>query len=754
MSQTPAPTTPDLVFDVTGMDCGDCARSIERVVAQLPGVDSAQVSFGAGTLTVGPENGASDELRRAIGSAVDRAGYVAVLRTNERDGRRLQAPWWTNRKLIPTGIAILLWLGAFAMDHLADRGGAAIALYLLAIAAGGYPIMRAALQSLMARRVDMNVLMTVSVIGAAILGEWSEGALVVVLFTIGTTLQAITLERTRSALRSLLDLAPAEATVLRDGVEVTASVASLQVNDLVRVRPGDRVPADGEIHSGASALNESAITGESLPVEKGEGDQVYAGTLNGSGVLVVRMTKPASGSMLANIVHLVEEAQSSKAPSQQLVDRFASIYTPAVVALAAVIALGGWIFADGATWVYRALVLLVVACPCALVISTPVSIVSAIGAATRRGMLVKGGSALEEAGRARVVALDKTGTLTLGRPAVTRIVPFVEQPESELLSLAAAVEHDSEHPLARAIVAKALHDHVPQRVATNFAALPGRGARATVDGDDLVIGSDRLMADVGVDAAALDRVRRIAGEFAERGESTLTMARVDGAGVTILGVIAVADRIRPGAHEAVRTLRMHGVKHVVVLTGDQEAVAQRIAAEVGADEVRAELLPHEKSEAIAALQERYGSVAMVGDGINDAPALATANVGIAMGIGGTDVALESADLALMRDDLFAVGKVIDLSQRTLAIIRQNVTLSLVTKAIALLLGMLGFVNLWIAVLADVGTSVVVTLNGLRLARLRDDDLAVAPAAVEEDVGACGCGDDHAHEHDHQRVVAG
>jgi Zn2+/Cd2+-exporting ATPase len=535
---------------------------------------------------------------------------------------------------------------------------------------------------------------------------------------------------------------------------VTASVASLQVNDLVRVRPGDRVPADGEIHSGASALNESAITGESLPVEKGEGDQVYAGTLNGSGVLVVRMTKPASGSMLANIVHLVEEAQSSKAPSQQLVDRFASIYTPAVVALAAVIALGGWIFADGATWVYRALVLLVVACPCALVISTPVSIVSAIGAATRRGMLVKGGSALEEAGRARVVALDKTGTLTLGRPAVTRIVPFVDQPESELLSLAAAVEHDSEHPLARAIVAKALHDHVPQRVATNFAALPGRGARATVDGDDLVIGSDRLMADVGVDAAALDRVRRIAGEFAERGESTLTMARVDGAGVTILGVIAVADRIRPGAHEAVRTLRMHGVKHVVVLTGDQEAVAQRIAAEVGADEVRAELLPHEKSEAIAALQERYGSVAMVGDGINDAPALATANVGIAMGIGGTDVALESADLALMRDDLFAVGKVIDLSQRTLAIIRQNVTLSLVTKAIALLLGMLGFVNLWIAVLADVGTSVVVTLNGLRLARLRDDDLAVAPAAVEEDVGACGCGDDHAHEHDHQRVVAG
>ncbi|HVL23158.1 MAG TPA: cation-translocating P-type ATPase [Thermomicrobiales bacterium] len=750
MSETATrPATSDLVFDVTGMDCGDCARSIERVVGQLPGVDTARVSFGAGTLTVRPEGGATDGLPRAVGSAVDRAGYAAVLRTDALAGRR-QAPWWTNRKLIPTAIAILLWLGAFALDHLAGQRSAAVALFLGAIVIGGYPIMRAALQALGARRVDMNVLMTVSVIGAALLGEWSEGALVVVLFTVGTTLQAITLERTRSALRSLLDLAPAEATVLHDGVEVTTSVAVLRAGDLVRVRPGERLPADGEILSGASALNESAITGESLPVEKGEGDPVYAGTLNGSGALVVRVAKPAADSMLANIVHLVEEAQASKAPSQQLVDRFAAVYTPVVVALAAVIAVAGWVFGDGSTWVYRALVLLVVACPCALVISTPVAIVSAIGAATRRGMLVKGGVALEEAGRAKVVAFDKTGTLTLGRPAVTRIVSLADLPERELLSLAAAVEHDSEHPLARAIVARALHDHVPTRVASDFEALPGRGARAVVDGAEIVIGGDRLMGEVGLDAAALARAGELAAELVERGESTLTMARVDGDRAMILGVIGVADRLRPGVREAVESLRAHGVERVVVLTGDRRAVAERIAAAVGADEVRAELLPHEKAEAIAALRERHGPVAMVGDGVNDAPALATADVGIAMGIGGTDVALDSADLALMRDDLFAVGRVIELSHRTLAIIRQNVTLSMVTKAIALLLGTLGFVNLWIAVLADVGTSVVVTLNGLRLARMREEEPVVI--ADEEPVAVCGCGEEHDHDHAHAHEV--
>ncbi|HEV2128956.1 MAG TPA: cation-translocating P-type ATPase, partial [Thermomicrobiales bacterium] len=620
---------------------------------------------------------------------------------------------------------------------------------------GGHQIMRAGLASLRARRVDMNVLMTVSVFGAAILGEWSEGALVVVLFSIGTTLQAVAFDRTRGAIRALLDLTPQEARVVRHGIETTVAVASLERGDIVRVRPGERLPADGEVLTGFSAVDQAPITGESMPVERGEGDEVFAGSLNGSGVLDIRVTKRSSQSMLANIVHLVEGAQSSRAPSQQLVDRFASVYTPIVVALAAAIALaGGGIAGDWGTWVYRSLVLLVIACPCALVISTPVSIVSAIGAATRHGMLVKGGAALEEAGRSRLVAFDKTGTLTLGRPTVTRIVvPEIgsgtyRQSEQDLLALAAAVERDSEHPLAGAVVAKALHDRVPELPATNFEAFPGRGASSLVDGREIAVGNKRLMIELGVPAGDLVALDVIAeGSLARAGETALLVAERMPDAWHVLGVIAVADRVRPGAKEAVQRLRDLGIERVVMLTGDRRTVAETIGAQVGVDEIRAELLPHEKAEAIASLQADGWHVTQVGDGVNDAPALATADVGIAMGMGGTDLALESADLALMRDDLWVVGSVIALSRRTVAIIRQNITLSMVTKLIALLLGVLGFVNLWIAVLADVGTSVLVTLNGLRLAHMSD---VPAPTASPAEAAVCSCADCGSAERDTAR----
>ncbi|MBA2758703.1 MAG: cadmium-translocating P-type ATPase [Chloroflexia bacterium] len=710
-----------LVFDVTGMDCGDCARSVERVVGQLPQVDNATVSFASGTLTVKPhETGENhDDVVRSVGGAVDRAGYTAVLR-EKFGGRRVSAlPWWRNRKLIPAVAATVLWVAAFVVGQTVETEVWSTALYAVAIVVGGMPIMRSGLVALTARRIDMNVLMTISVIGAALLGEWSEGGLVVVLFSIGTTLQAVTFDRTRNAIRALLDLAPDEARVVRDGVETLVAVHSLQVDDVVRVRPGDRLPADGEVIDGHSAMDQAAITGESLPVERGVGDEVYAGTVNGSGTVLVRVTKLSSESMLANIVHLVEEAQSSRAPSQQLVDRFAAVYTPAVVAVAALIALGvGGFSGNWDTWIYRALVLLVIACPCALVISTPVAIVSAIGAATRGGMLVKGGAALEDAGRVKTVAFDKTGTLTMGRPTVASLIPYGDADEREVLELAAAVEQPSEHPLARAIVARALHDAVAVPVATGFAGLPGRGAQATVDGAKIVVGSDRLMREAGVSADALSWIERHATDFAGSGESVLSVGRRPGDGpAELLGVIAVADRVRPDVRESLAALRRIGVERIVMLTGDREEVASTIAAQVGVDEYRANLLPDEKSGAIRELQRQHGSVAMVGDGINDAPALATADVGIAMGVGGSDVALESADLALMRDDLSALSRLFDLSHRTVAIIRQNVTLSLVTKAVALLLGTLGFVNLWIAVLADMGTSIIVTLNGLRLARV-------------------------------------
>nr|MBA2776132.1 cadmium-translocating P-type ATPase [Chloroflexia bacterium] len=447
-----------VVFDIAGMDCADCATSVERVVANLPGVSAARVSFGAGTLTVEPKlpTVAGKELARAVGGAVDRAGYTAIVRIDGAARSHAPRTWWRNRKLIPTAVAISLWIAAIVAEFGFERSMLSTVLFALAIVIGGFPIARSAMTSLRARRLDMNVLMTISVIGAAAIGEWTEGALVVVLFSMGTTLQALAFDRTRGAIRGLLDQAPDEALVLRNDLEVTVAVTDLAVGDVVRVRPGDRLPADGEVIDGSSAVQQAAITGESMPVGKAIGDSVFAGTINGAGTLLVRVTNLSSESMLAKIVHLVEQAQSSKAPSQQLVDRFAAVYTPVVVAVAGLIAAFGWALSSSPeTWVYRALVLLVIACPCALVISTPVAIVSAIGSATRMGILVKGGAALEDMARVRTIAFDKTGTLTLGRPGVTAVIPFGVETEGSVLAAAASVEQVSEHPLARAIVARA-----------------------------------------------------------------------------------------------------------------------------------------------------------------------------------------------------------------------------------------------------------------------------------------------------------
>lgn len=737
-----------IVFDIAGMDCGDCARSVERVVGQLPGVAIADVSFGAATLRVGfAESGSGiPDMERAIERAVDRAGYTATPRTAGRRTILAEAPWWKNRKLLPTALALMLWLGASVFQLVASQHVAPIAMYLAAIMIGGFPIATAAITSLRVLRLDMNVLMTISVIGAMALGDWSEAGLVVVLFGIGTTLQGITFDRTRRAIRSLLDVAPDEAQVLRSGVEVTIAVSALVPDDRIVVRPGDRIPADGEIEAGRSAINQATITGEATQVEKANGDPVFAGTINGTGSLTIRVTKRSSESMLAGIVHLVEEAQASKAPSQQLVDRFAALYTPAVVVLAVVLASGGYLIGnDGSSWLYRSLVLLVIACPCALVISTPVSIVSAIGAATRNGILVKGGAALEDMSRVSTIAMDKTGTLTLGRPSVTAVIPFGGRSTSDVLAMAASAERSSEHPLARAVIARALHDNLSVPEADRFEALPGRGVRAMINGAQILVGSERMLREAGIEDRDLSEVTMVADRFATGGGSTLAVARIAPSGnVDVLGMIAVSDRIRPGVSGIVARLRTDGIRRLIVLTGDRQAVANSVGASVGADEVRATLLPAEKALAIVELR-RTGSIAMVGDGVNDAPALAVANVGIGMGLGGTDVALESADLVLMRDDLAGLETIVRLSRRTVNVIRQNVALSLVTKLAALILASSGFVNLWIAILVDVGTSLIVTLNGLRLARvaspLRPVDFDVRD---EKQAAACDCGSNHSH----------
>ncbi|MCL6430832.1 MAG: cadmium-translocating P-type ATPase, partial [Anaerolineae bacterium] len=595
-----------------------------------------------------------------------------------------------------------------------------ILFYAAAVVAGGFDVARSAISALRTtRNIDMNLLMTIAVIGAALIGEWSEAAAVIVLFSLGNTLEAYTLDRTRDSVRALIELAPQEATLLRDGREETVRAEALQAGDLVRVRPGERIPADGEVVEGASAVDQAPITGEAVPVDKAPGDPVFAGTVNGYGVLTVRVTDAPSDSTLARLVGLIEQAQAQRAPSQRFVDRFAHFYTPAVIAIAAGIAILPPLLTSSAAtpWVYRALVLLVIACPCALVISTPVAIVAALGRAAREGVLIKGGVYLEAAGSLRAVAFDKTRTLTLGRPVVTDILPFNGRHELEVLAVAAALERNSEHPLAQAVVREARHRGLSPEPATGFEALPGRGARGRVNGRTALIGSRALFEEcltippeVSTHLEQLERQGRtvfIVGFCPSNGEMPPS---------ELLGAIAVADRVRPESRPAIEELRAAGLQHIAMVTGDNATTAEAIARQVGIDEVLANLLPAQKVEAVERLLAEHGRVAMVGDGVNDAPALARATVGIAMGAAGTDVALETADIALMGDDLTKVPATLRLSRRTVAVIWQNIALSLAIKGAFVLLASLGAATLWMAVFADMGTSLIVTLNGMRLAR--------------------------------------
>ncbi len=711
-----------LRFRLEGLDCADCAKSLEGVVASVPGVDSAAIDFANATLEV-TVSGTGD-LVHAITDVVAQAGYTARLETGEvarpqpqrdfgyfllsqRRGRRtLAAAAGAALGAIFSALPLPPWVG--------------ILFYAAGIVAGGADIARSAVAALRtSRNIDMNLLMTVAVIGAAAIGQWSEAAVVVFLFSLGNTLEAFTLDRARNAVRSLIELAPQEATLIHGDHEERVRVETLHVGDRVRIRPGERIPADGEVVEGSSAVNEAPITGESVPVDKGPGSPLYAGTVSGFGTLIERVTEPPSDSTLARIVRLVEQAQAQKAPSQRFVDRFARIYTPAVIGIAVAVAIiptvafGGNAFA----WVARALTLLVIACPCALVISTPVAIVSALGRAARDGVLIKGGSYLEESGRLNAVALDKTGTLTAGRPAVTDIIALNGQTEQEVLGLAAALERNSEHPLAQAVVREARHRGLSPAPARNFRALPGRGARGEVDAQDLMIGNRALLGDcVPIPKETEGRLERLEQE----GKTVFLLGHCPQDGETmpnrLLGAIAVADQVRPEARPAVQALRAAGLQHIIMLTGDNPSTAAAIGRAVGVDAVRANLLPADKVEAVEELLAEYGSVAMVGDGVNDAPALARATVGIAMGAAGTDAALETADIALMGDDLTKVPDTLQLSRRALNIIRQNIAFALIIKALFVVLAIAGIATLWAAVFADTGTSLIVTLNGMRLAR--------------------------------------
>ena len=690
-------------FRLTGLTCTDCAARLEKAIGALPGVDRARLNFGAGKLTV---EGSVDP-KVVIREAAQYDGTVARLEGAPAGPTRGWRERLPQLRMVTAGLCILGgWIAEYGIGNLP----LGTALFAAAIPIGGYATIRQGIRALARMQFDMNGMMTGAVIGAAFLGEWEEGAVVAFLYSASNWLEGYTMDRARRSIRSLMDLAPKLARVRRDGGETKIPVEAVRLGDLLLIRPGESFPMDGTVFAGISAVNQAPITGEAIPVDKAAGDPVYAGTINGHGALEVEVTRRVDDTTLARIIHLVEEAQAQRAPSQQAVERFARVYTPAVFALAVGLMVAPPLLfgQPWEPWIYRGLALLIVSCPCALVISTPVTIVSAIANAARRGVLIKGGAHIEELGRLKVIALDKTGTLTRGKPEVTDLVPWSGQGAAELLALAAGVETHSEHPLARAIVRAAKRDRLVLPVTTGFTAIPGQGGSAALDGQMIYVGSPRLFA--SLNGCQQD------GQTVEAIEAQGKTAILVGTAERLLGLIALEDQLRPASRRAVADLRAAGIRHVALLTGDNRVTAEAIATQVGADTVRAELLPEQKLAAVHALRMEFGSLAMVGDGVNDAPALAAASVGIAMGATGSDVALETADVALMADDLSKLPQIMRLGRQAIRVIRQNIAIALAIKAVAIAAVFPGWLTLWLAVLGDMGASVLVTLNGMRLLR--------------------------------------
>jgi Cd2+/Zn2+-exporting ATPase len=693
-------------FRVEGLDCHEEVALLERRLKHLAGLERMSADVVGGRLRV--QYDAAKLSTAAITEAVADTGMRAWLE-HERSRLDTGGPWRTVL-LSTSGASLVVGLLSSAFDGPPLLPGVS---YLTAVVAGGGLTARRAWASVRLGALDMHVLMSIAVVGALAIGEWSEAASVVFLFALAQFLETRSLDRARHAIRALMDLSPVEARRLSDGREQVVPVASVAVGDRLRIRPGDKIPLDGVVLGGASDVNQAPITGESLPVDKAPGDQVYAGTINGHGTLELEVTRVARDTTLARIIHLVEEAQAKRAPSQAFVDRFARWYTPAVIAAAVLVATvpiaAGW----GATgdWLYRALVLLVIACPCALVISTPVSIVSALAAAARNGVLIKGGVHLERLAAVRAVAFDKTGTLTEGSPEVVEVAGFEGHSAEEVLAMVAGLDQHSSHPVARAIVRAARDRGLTPVVPDVFTSHPGLGVEGELLGVRLLAGTPRLVRERGLFsepvAAAVEQHTAI-------GRTSVLLAL----GSDVVGLIALADRPRKAAADVLELLRQQRIGPLVMLTGDGAGAAGAVAAAVGVDETRAGLLPQDKVAALQGLKRAHGSVAMVGDGVNDAPALAAADVGVVMGAAGSDVALETADVALMSDELARLPYAVRLSRATVTNIRTNIAVSLLVKAMFLGLAVTGHATLWMAILADTGTSLLVVANGLRLLRTR------------------------------------
>jgi len=706
------------------MDCADEVAVLRRHLGPLVGGD-AGLSFDLlkGRMSVvGNPEVTSD----SVVAEVAKTGMRAEPWIDARDGNR--APRRRTSRTVLTVASGCLTAVAFGL-HTALAGSISAALgsegpglthavpapvqitYALAIVAGVWFILPRAWFAIRALRPDMNLLMTIAVCGAIVIGEWFEAATVSSLFAVSLALERWSVGRARRAVEALLELAPDTVRLVVPEGHTEVLAAEATVGARFAVRPGERIPLDGRVVAGVSSVNQAPITGESVPVLKEPGLEVFAGTINGEGTIEVEATKTAGDSTLSHIIRLIDSAQSRRAPAEQWVERFARVYTPVVLATATAVALlGPLVTGDWSRWFYSALVLLVIGCPCALVISTPVSVVASLAAAARNGVLIKGGAFVEAPATIQAVALDKTGTLTEGRPAVVAVLPHSGHTERELLAIAAGLETHSDHPLAHAILAHTERGAVAPARVTDFTILPGKGATGVIDGVPYWLGSHRYLEERRQETPAVH------AEL-ERLSSTGRSVVVIGNAEHVCGMIALADAIRPATPDTVARLRALGVRHVVMLTGDNRPTAEAMAKDAGITEVMAELLPADKVRAVESLATKYGKVAMIGDGVNDAPAMARATLGIAMGAAGSDAAIETADVALMSDDLTKVPWLIQHSRRTLAIVRQNIAVSLGVKAVFVVLTLFGAASLWAAIASDMGVSLLVIANALRLLKI-------------------------------------
>ncbi|WZE72722.1 heavy metal translocating P-type ATPase [Macrococcus sp. CCM 2573] len=712
------------IYRVEGFSCANCAGKFERNVKKIPGVEDAKVNFGASKISVYGEAtveelekaGAFENLKVVPEKPVRQA--TQEINQEKEDEKEEKVPFYKKHStlLYSTLLIVFGYLSVFVNG---DENIVTTLLFVASMLIGGLSLFKVGFQNLLRFEFDMKTLMTVAVIGGAIIGEWAEVSVVVILFAISEALERFSMDKARQSIRSLMDIAPKEALVRRKGQEMMIHVDDIAVGDIMIVKPGQKIAMDGMVVSGYSAVNQAAITGESVPVEKAVDDEVFAGTLNEEGLLEVEITKLVEDTTISKIIHLVEEAQGERAPSQAFVEKFAKYYTPIIMIIAALVAVVPPLFfgASWETWVYQGLAVLVVGCPCALVISTPISIVSAIGNAAKKGVLIKGGVYLEEMGALKAIAFDKTGTLTKGVPVVTDFNVLNKQvDENEMLSIITALEYRSQHPLASAIMKRAEEANISYSdvVVDDFSSITGKGIKGTVDGTTYYIGSPKLFKELSNSSFDKNLEKKVA-TLQNQGKT----AMVVGTDKEILAIIAVADEVRESSKEVIQKLHQLGIKNTIMLTGDNKGTANAIGSHVGVKEVQAELMPQDKLDYIKQLKSEYNNVAMIGDGVNDAPALAASTVGIAMGGAGTDTALETADVALMGDDLRKLPFTVKLSRKALNIIKANIIFAVAIKFIALLLVIPGWLTLWIAILSDMGATLLVALNSLRLMRVKE-----------------------------------